>query len=309
MKSKSQVSIEFTLMFAIVLLVSMLFLRTLYNNLSKLEDKKDLALMQALANNIKNEIVIASQVHDNYIRKFELPYTVNDKNYSIKLEQDELILEMAQEKDKKVHMFLPESVKGGFLENNELGFLDYCITKNNNELRISRNQVSLEYSAYDFGNDGFDVPKDYDFIDSLTGTLSVNKDNLFRVYLRVNCIFNLQSIDFKLLFDDNLLSYLNALKPIDHAAIMGNPNILSEWLGESFYYDDSCGSGCKHITIIKNGKGPLGSGVLAEFEFKASKKGNADITIDNLKLIDASITPTTIGYIPPSAVGTSVVIT
>lgn len=306
MKSKSQVSVEFILIFAIVLSVSVFFLGILNKNLSEINDKKDFALMQKFANNIRNEIVMASQVRDNYVRKFEVPYTINSKNYTIKLQKDELIVNITHENNKRIQIFLPQEVKGGFLENNELGFLDYCISKNNNELRISRNQASLEYSAYDNQNDGFNIPADYDYADSIIGLLSINKNENFRIYLRVNCVLNLQSIDFNLVFDNDRLRYISALKQTDHGIIAGNPNELSQWLGDAYYYDESCGLGCKHITIIKNGKGPLGSGVAAEFEFQAIDIGTANIEIGNLKLIDSSITPTSQGYIPPSTTGIAV---
>ena len=296
---------EFMLIFAIVLILSVVFLRTLNTSLSDLQDKQDFVLMQNLANMIRNEIVLTSQVSDNYIRRFEIPYKINGKNYTLKLEKDELIINITGEKDKTAYILFPQELKGGFIENNELGFLDYCITKNSDEIRISRNQVSLEYAAYDYGDDGFDTD-DYDYIDSLIGVLSVDRGKRFRIYLGVNCVFNLQSVNFDLAYDENKLNYIEALKPIDHNPISGNPSILSGWIGESYFYGSSCGADCKKISIVKVGRGPLGSGIAAEFEFEASHAGTANIGIKDLELIDASITPDTEGYIPPSAVGTSV---
>ena len=307
----SQISMEFMLIFTLVLLLSMVFLSLLSARLSDAENKKDFALMQNLAHTIQNEILLASQVHDNYIRKFEIPYDINGKNYSMKLEKDELIINITGENGSTVYNVLPQEIKGGFLENNKLGFLDYCITKNRNEIRISRNQASLEYAAYDQGDFGFDTA-DYNYINALSGPLSVNRDGKFRIYLRVNCVINLQSIVFDLYYDGNKLQNVGALKQIDQEHIpISSPttDILSEWLGDGHYYDSQCedNSNCRHITIIKVGEGPLGSGIAAEFEFRAKNQiGKANIQIKNLELIDSSITPEQEGYIPPSVVDTSV---
>ena len=68
----------------------------------------------------------------------------------------------------------------------------YCITKNDEEVRISKNQVSIEP----------DLPIENESYNSL-----INND--FSVYIRINCLDNVQKIQFILLFEPDYLEYLN----------------------------------------------------------------------------------------------------
>lgn len=301
---KSQISMEFTLVFVIVLVVALVALKAFQTRLSEMEDREDFIYMQNLASTIQKEILLASQVNDNYIRRFEIPYKLNGKSYTLKLDKAELIVNITEEDDKALYAIMPWEVKGSFIESNEPEFLDYCISKNNNEIRVARNQVSLDYAAYDKDNDGFDQ-NDYEFAASLRDVLNANKNQKFRISLAVNCVFDLQTIDFDLFFDNEKVDYAKALKPIDKGQIFsGNNYLLSSWIGSAYYYEiEQCGEGCRHITIIKSGKGPLGSGNVVEFEFQTKEEGLTNLEIKNLKLIDASISPDKGGFIPPSAVG------
>ncbi|MBI3027378.1 hypothetical protein HYY70_04645 [Candidatus Woesearchaeota archaeon] len=312
MFSKSQISMEFMLIFTLVLFISVAFLKTLHQNLSDLQDKNDAIAMENLVNEIKNELILALQVHDNYIRRFDIPYKLNGKNYTLNLQEDELIINITEGKSKQLRTFLPHEMKGSFLKNNELGFLDYCITKDNDEIRVSRNQVNLEYAARN-RREGDDDDFDYDA--TPTETLSLRRNHKFRIYLRINCVFNLQSITFLLSYNKDKLDYKRPIKPIDHSPVeIGALNVMSHWMREANYYEDECtedeGEGITYcrvrVNIIKQGRGPLGSGIVAEFEFKAIEEGETFIDITDLELYDASISPTNEGNIPPSSVGISV---
>src|SRR3989338_2077997 len=292
-----QVSMEFMLVFGLVLLASGIFLKVLNSKVSDFQDQEDFVLMQNLASVLRNEVLLATQVNNNYIRQFVIPPNLNGKNYSLALEKDILSINITGEKGKSVAVIFPAEIKGGFLEKNHPGFLNYCITKNSNDIRISRNLVSLELAS---------VNGDYVVLSS-----SIKKKDTFTLYLRSDCVFNLQSVSFDLVYSPKV-SFQGAKVPDTHLSAVANSinDPLSKWMGKAGYYTSSCSASsalrCNQMFIVKLGKGPLGSGVVLELEFKADQIGDSDIGVRNLEVIDNKIGPNSPGYIPPSSQGVKI---
>ena len=184
---KSQISLEFVMLISLVFLVFIGFMALMQNQFSQLNEEEDYSSMYNIANLIKNEVLIASKVHDNYIRKFEMPLALNGKDYTVDLQKDVLTIKITGE-DSSVTVILPVQVKGGFIEKNEAGQMEHCITKNQHDgVRIARNQASIELeedvNLKDIDNDGI---------------LEINSGNEFSAYVRMNCIDNIQTVGFSL---------------------------------------------------------------------------------------------------------------
>jgi len=288
---KNQVLLEFVIISAVALLILVVFLGILKDNLNRVADEKDKVAMQNLGNAIRNEVILASQVHDNYVRRFEIPLSLNSNPYALTLHPSGMSIWM--ESNKSHFVAFPHDVQGKFLSENEPDFLDYCISKNADDIRISRNQVSLENSV---GKNSFDVADG--------GEITL--------YVRANCIFNLQSLEFELHYSPENMTDYKPVKPVNDLLITANPvEPMSRWGSKDwnvFFYDDDCGLGCDKITIIGIGHGPSGSGYVAAFNFTASGSGVTRVEIRELELIDASISPTSSGYIPPTVVNAEVTI-
>src|SRR3989344_8447674 len=145
---KSQVSFEFMLIFTLIFLVIVGLLYISNRRLSEIADQREYLFMQGLANSIKNEIVLASSVNNNYIRKFSLPNKLGGRAYNISIEEgDSLVINLFENnrKIKDYFTLLPINVKGTFVEDISYETREHCITKNDYDgIRISRFQASVE---------------------------------------------------------------------------------------------------------------------------------------------------------------------
>lgn len=169
-----------------VILVFVGFLSLMNFQFSEAEEKKDYTLMNDLADSIKNEAFMATKVQYNYIRKFEIPYTLNGKDYLIDLNKDSLTI--TNEENRSVTVVLSVEVKGGFIDKNRLGELEHCITKSELDgIRISRNQASIEPNIT---SDLRDIDND--------GILEIESGKEFDVYVRLNCLEDIHMVKFSL---------------------------------------------------------------------------------------------------------------
>ena len=193
---------EFVTIFLFVVLIFSVFLSITTKKLGEIADERDYVFMRDLAENIKKEVIIASQVQDNYFRKFELPPNINGRNYTINISNNELGIYLP---DKSYYAVLPQDVKGSFAPDLNKDTLKHCITKNSwDGIRISLNQVSIEYAQIENGVDNglaINNPDKWINVDDLDdiyfdddGFLKLEKDQYFAVYVRINCVENIRTI-------------------------------------------------------------------------------------------------------------------
>ncbi len=193
MLKKSQVSFEFILIFTLVLMALIGFIYIINRRIGEISEQQEFLAMKNLANNIKNEVVLASSVRDNYIRKFEIPYRILGKEYNMFIENDELVIETLENEKVSNSYFtvFPIHVRGTFIEDIQPDNRDHCITKNEFDgIRIAKNQASLasEKFKYEEGDE-------------------------FDVLVRLNCLENIQSFRFTLSYDDSVLELIDD-KPV-----------------------------------------------------------------------------------------------
>ncbi|MBN1502093.1 hypothetical protein JW930_00990 [Candidatus Woesearchaeota archaeon] len=197
-----------------------------YAQVTDLADKRDYAHMMSLANIIKTEVVLASQVKNNYIRRFELPPRLNSKLYKIELNpknsmyKDELEIQLLDENNevmKRYNSILPVKIKGSFMEEVKGEMLDYCITQNSHDgIRIARNQASIEFYKVNEGED----------LDIEDGKLKVSNEDIVELLVRLNCVENIQAIQFTLAFPEDKLTFIEYCVEDDMAkisAVQRNP--------------------------------------------------------------------------------------
>ena len=82
---KAQIAMEFSIIIAFVIAIFVGFLYVLNIQITEIGLNEDKVAMRNLGDAIVNEVVMARQVHANYLRKFEIPGTLNGKNYSISM--------------------------------------------------------------------------------------------------------------------------------------------------------------------------------------------------------------------------------
>ena len=201
-KKISQVSIELMIIFSLVLFVFLVFLAFVTSSISDIQENEDYIAMERFANDVKNEVILATQVHDNYIRRFDIPVTINGKEYNAYLNGNVLTIYLMQggRKITKNHVeILPVEVKGGFIEYSKINMTDHCVTKNQYDgIRIARNQVSLE----PYYLNGVPIESDQEYV-------PIKKGTLFYVYARMNCVENIKGFQFTLRFNGSNVEYIN----------------------------------------------------------------------------------------------------
>jgi len=311
---KAQISMEFIMTFSFGFLIFIGFLAVVTNRASDISEKENIFEMQKLADAIKNEIILAAQVHETYVRKFFIPLTLNGQNYSIGLlekeEIDKEFLNISLTNHVLSEIYtLPLKIQGGFVDVEE-GSLDYCIAKgkSSNNIVISKNQIGL--FAEQHMTDG-------------TVHLSANSGE-FSINVDVNCIENFQTASFSIIYQTNI-QFENARRAYDHSELKQPPEYCPTGTSCSSDYctEDGCkiyggdmfdkedltfvnikdcttippGKQCKAITISHAGtNGPTGSDNLIELKFKASSLGDSLIEIGP----DTEIVDSRIMFIPPS---------
>jgi len=268
--------------------------------------------MQKLADAIKNEIILAAQVHETYVRKFFIPLTLNGQVYELGLlpedDPDKEFLNITINNTGLSDTYLlPLKIKGGFVDI-QADSLDYCIAKgkSSDDIVISKNQIGL--------SEGPGITN---------GVVSPNSE--FSIYVDVNCIENFQTAAFSIIFDANI-EYKNPKRAHDSSDIKDPPNYCTSSCAADDCFANGCdiyggnmfdetdlafinvdvcttippGKQCKAITISHVGtNGPTGSDHLVELKFKALSSGDSSITIaDDPEIVDSRIM-----FIPPSVQG------
>ncbi|MBU0757112.1 MAG: hypothetical protein KKF44_03525 [Nanoarchaeota archaeon] len=199
-RKKAQVSFEMVMIFTIIFFTFIGFLAIIKTKIFDITDEGDYLAMQNFGENIKSEVILASQVHNNYIRWFDIPYRLNNKEYRAYIRGDILDIELLEldEPIKTYTTILPIKVKGGFIEELKHNYTDHCITKNNFDgVRIGRNQVALE--LYDFSGNP---------IEEFEGYGNVRAGSRFYVYVRLGCVEDIRGVQFTLSFDNNVVKYI-----------------------------------------------------------------------------------------------------
>jgi hypothetical protein len=91
---KSQSSTEFMIFIGIAIIILMSYVAIAHHYLNLTYKQKDIISGQDLAKQIKNEINLASRVEENYIRIFQLPYKVGNKDFTVLLNGREVVVRM-----------------------------------------------------------------------------------------------------------------------------------------------------------------------------------------------------------------------
>ncbi len=80
---KSQSSIEFLIVTGIVFLVLTVFFVSVYVNVEEQNQKKEKIILTNIVLSVQDEINLASESSDGYVRKFKIPGNILGKDYSI----------------------------------------------------------------------------------------------------------------------------------------------------------------------------------------------------------------------------------
>jgi len=288
-KNKGQVSMEFMIIFSLIFFTLVAFIAGINKRVADLSEQQETLAMKSFSDSIKSEILLASSVSDNYIRRFNIPYRINGKLYKIDMINDDFTVSLF-EQGKLVNDYytvLPISVKGRFVENISINTTDHCITKNNYDgIRVSRNQASLDPNAT--------VLKKGDRVD---------------IMFSLNCIENILSAQITIKYDPSILN-LESVEPATR--FNKEPN----WLFEDAktidfkepYVDSSLGR--YTLSILSKTGCATGSGNVAKFSFKVKNSAPIGDTIvrfdkefsenDELKILDCFTNKETKESLPDS---------
>jgi len=251
--------------------------------------------MKNLANNIKNEIILAGSVSDNYLRNFDIPFSLNGKKYQMEIDDDELVIKL-YENEREIGNFLfilPTKIKGTFIEDINENTTKHCITKNNYDgIRISSNQASLDVNFSE-----------------------IETDKEFDLFVSLNCVENVKSFQFTIKYDPLKLTLLRNETLIRKDNINLNPlfeDIAGKVIPFIFPHTDESigrssfgyiGSSC--VT---------GSGNVAKLVFKVNEDVSGETEIkfddtyyrDNLEIFDCNTNKFTLEDLPDSKENTKI---
>jgi hypothetical protein len=91
---RGQIILEFMIIVCIALIILILFLKVIEGNVDELNNKNDIFFIKEIAYKVKYEISTASEVKQGYKRNFVLPEKLDKKDYTIEIQENELITKM-----------------------------------------------------------------------------------------------------------------------------------------------------------------------------------------------------------------------
>lgn len=90
-QKKSQIIVEFMMLYAVILVVTILFVESVNQN-KDLHKTKDSLLAEDVGLKIQNEIGLTSFAEDGYSRQFKLPQKIGDKEYNVSIANNTLAI-------------------------------------------------------------------------------------------------------------------------------------------------------------------------------------------------------------------------
>lgn len=136
--SRGQATLEFTvlLMFATMIFTTMFIV--LGQRLATVTLEQEEAAAMLVQDRILDEIKLAMSVEDGYHRRFQLPKTINGKEYNLTVERHKVLV--LDYNDNDYTRFLPTYVMGGFCfddDDKESNFYEVAIEKQEGMVSVS----------------------------------------------------------------------------------------------------------------------------------------------------------------------------
>ena len=91
---KAQIAIEFILLVSVAFVILIIFLTSVRSQATDLNKRKDFVLVKDLAYKVQYEINIATQVKSGYNRTFFIPEKLDNKEYTINIEKNEITIRL-----------------------------------------------------------------------------------------------------------------------------------------------------------------------------------------------------------------------
>jgi len=93
---KAQIATEFILLVCVAFMVLIIFLSSIRDQATDLNERKDFVLVKDLAYKVQYEINIATQVKSGYNRTFFIPEKLDNNNYTINIEKNEITIKLGK---------------------------------------------------------------------------------------------------------------------------------------------------------------------------------------------------------------------
>ncbi len=91
---KAQIAIEFIFLVCVAFVMLMIFLASVRDQATDLNQRKDFVLVKDIAYKVQYEINMATQVKSGYNRIFFIPEKLDNKDYTIKIEKNEITVSL-----------------------------------------------------------------------------------------------------------------------------------------------------------------------------------------------------------------------
>ena len=91
---KAQIAIEFIFLVCVAFVMLIVLLTSIRDQAIDLNQRKDFVLVKDLAYKVQHEINMATQLKSGYNRIFFIPEKLDNKNYTIKIEKNEITVSL-----------------------------------------------------------------------------------------------------------------------------------------------------------------------------------------------------------------------
>ena len=266
------------MIFTLVLAALSGFIFIINRQMQEISVKQEQLIMKNLAEDIVNEVVLASSFNNNYMRRFEIPAKMFGQDYNMSIQGDYLLINVIENGKTRIEYLasFPVYVKGSFVENINLSNTKHCITKNDFDgIRISQNQASL------------------DVLDPI-----VQDGEEFELYVSLHCVQDAKSFTITIHYDPEMLELIqDEVKPVirnvrfkDKNPLFNDYNLIYNFENSPTHIDANIG---RFSYGFLGEECVTGSGNVAMLKFKAldGVSGKTEIAFDetideNLNILD-----------------------
>jgi len=104
LEKKSQSSVEFIILVGFVLLFFTLFFIAIQSNISSTSESRKVTMVKEIALSVQDEINLAYESSDGYLRKFKVPEKIANQDYTLMIVEESVYIKTL---DNKIAMSLP----------------------------------------------------------------------------------------------------------------------------------------------------------------------------------------------------------
>ena len=276
---KSQASMEFLVLFGLMVLMFSGFMYFTHGMFERIELTQTEIDADALANDFMRYVVFSLRTDYLKVKNFRLPVDIGGRDYTVLLKPDILesyVMINLTDTGRTFYYPLKKKVNGTV---DKTANLEHCIVSKDGKAEINPSTIELKPAKIDDGS-GW---REFDDSDYEDGILKIEENSDFSMYLRGNCMHDFKRLEVNVIVSSKI-NFIEAKESVSHQVISSDTD--AQIYGDDFFdseayahliYDESGDTITVEINHSNPEIGPVGSDSLVELVFKAGSSSSDEV--------------------------------